>query len=145
MHERCRVSLKFFRTLAFVTEHPVQSNKFCLKFIVGCWYFSDIIKLLNSNEGKILFRIPHCFCGINIKAGVQKLSDVSDDPDLLERITTRDHIWVYGEGIETKAQSSQWKFSEETKLAMHKKCFYVYPHLTNHWSTPSDHLWIKKR
>ena len=40
---------------------------------------------------------------------------MDDDPDLLKKITTGDESWVYVYDIETKAQSSQWKRSEEPK------------------------------
>ena len=43
------------------------------------------------------------------------LADVADDPDLLKRVITGDETWVYSYDIETKAESSQWKFSEEPR------------------------------
>lgn len=45
----------------------------------------------------------------------QMLSDIADNPDLLKRVITGDETWVYGYDVETKAQSSQWKFSEEQR------------------------------
>ena len=43
------------------------------------------------------------------------LNDVNDDPDLLKRVITGDETWVYGYDVETKAQSSQWKQSDEPR------------------------------
>ena len=40
----------------------------------------------------------------------------NDDPDLLKKAITGDESWVYSYGIETKAQSSQCKRSEEPRL-----------------------------
>ena len=34
----------------------------------------------------------------------------NDDPDLLKKVITSDESCIYGYDIETKAQSSQWKF-----------------------------------
>ncbi|GAB1860480.1 Histone-lysine n-methyltransferase setmar-like protein [Camponotus japonicus] len=45
----------------------------------------------------------------------EMLNDVNDDPDLLKRVITGDETWVYGYDVETKAQSSQWKQSDEPR------------------------------
>ena len=44
------------------------------------------------------------------------LTTLNDDQDLLKKIITCDESWVYGYDIETKAQSSQQKYPEETRL-----------------------------
>ena len=38
-----------------------------------------------------------------------------DDPDLLKKVITGDESWMYGNGFESKAQSSQWKRPEEPR------------------------------
>ncbi|KAK9870030.1 hypothetical protein WA026_006125 [Henosepilachna vigintioctopunctata] len=43
------------------------------------------------------------------------LNDVNDYPDLLTKIITGDETWIYCYDIETKAQSSQRKLSEEPR------------------------------
>ncbi|XP_025262232.1 protein GVQW3-like [Camponotus floridanus] len=43
------------------------------------------------------------------------LNAVNDDPDLFKRVITGDESWVYGYDVEIKAQSSQWKRSEEPR------------------------------
>jgi len=45
----------------------------------------------------------------------EMLNDVNDDPDLLKKVITGDETWVYGYDVETKAQSSQWKQSDEPR------------------------------
>ena len=40
------------------------------------------------------------------------LTTFNNDLDLLKKIITGDISWVYGYGIETRAQSSQWKHPE---------------------------------
>ena len=39
----------------------------------------------------------------------EMLTTFKDDPDSLTKVITSDVSWVYGYGIEPKAQSSQWK------------------------------------
>ena len=43
------------------------------------------------------------------------LDSVRDDPNLLKRVITGDESWVYGNDVETKAQSSQWKLPHEPR------------------------------
>ena len=43
------------------------------------------------------------------------LTTFNDNPDLLKKIIDGDKWWVNGNGIETKAQSSQWKRPEEPR------------------------------
>ena len=45
----------------------------------------------------------------------EMLNDVNDDPDLLKKVITGDESWVYGYDVETKAQSSQWKYTESPR------------------------------
>ncbi|UYV76619.1 hypothetical protein LAZ67_14001482 [Cordylochernes scorpioides] len=45
----------------------------------------------------------------------EMLDSVRDDPNLLQRVITRDEAWVYGYDVETKAQSSQWKLPHEPR------------------------------
>lgn len=45
----------------------------------------------------------------------QMLVDVADNPDLFKRVITGDETWIYGYDVQMKAQSSQWKFSEESR------------------------------
>ena len=45
----------------------------------------------------------------------------SNNPDLLQKVITGDESWVYSYGIETKAQSSQWKRPEEPRPKKHVK------------------------
>ncbi|UYV67987.1 hypothetical protein LAZ67_5002717, partial [Cordylochernes scorpioides] len=45
----------------------------------------------------------------------EMLDSVRDDPNLLQRVITGDEAWVYGYGVETKAQSSQWKLLHEPR------------------------------
>ena len=45
----------------------------------------------------------------------EMLNDVNDDPDLLKMVITGDESWVYGYDVETKAQSSQWKYTESPR------------------------------
>ena len=51
----------------------------------------------------------------------ESLTTFDDDPHLLKEIITGDESWVYSYGIETKAQSSQWKRPEEPILKKHFK------------------------
>ena len=39
-----------------------------------------------------------------------------DDLDLLKKVITGNESWVYGYDFKTKAQSSQWKHTEEPKI-----------------------------
>ena len=39
--------------------------------------------------------------------GQEMLTTLNDDPDLLKKVITGDELWVYGNDIETKTQSSQ--------------------------------------
>ena len=43
------------------------------------------------------------------------LTTFTEDLDLLKKFITGDESWVYGYDIEIKAQSSQWKHSEEPR------------------------------
>ena len=43
------------------------------------------------------------------------LTTFNDDSDLLKKVITGNESWVYAFGIETKAQSSEWKRPEEPK------------------------------
>ena len=43
------------------------------------------------------------------------LTTFNDNPDLLKKIITGDESWINGYGIETKAQSSQWKRPAEPR------------------------------
>ncbi|KAA1414566.1 hypothetical protein F0U47_20875, partial [Nocardioides antri] len=43
------------------------------------------------------------------------LNIVNDDPDFLKKVITGDESWVYGYDIETKAQSSQWRRTDELR------------------------------
>ncbi|UYV62214.1 hypothetical protein LAZ67_1008240 [Cordylochernes scorpioides] len=45
----------------------------------------------------------------------EMLDSVRDDPNLLQRVITRDEAWVYGYDVKTKAQSSQWKLPHEPR------------------------------
>ncbi|UYV62181.1 hypothetical protein LAZ67_1008131 [Cordylochernes scorpioides] len=45
----------------------------------------------------------------------EMLDSVRDDPNLLQRVITGDEAWVYGNDVETKAQSSQWKLPHEPR------------------------------
>ena len=45
----------------------------------------------------------------------EMLNDVNDDPDLLKRVITGDESWVYGYDVESKAQFSQWKYTESPR------------------------------
>ncbi|UYV74174.1 hypothetical protein LAZ67_11002320, partial [Cordylochernes scorpioides] len=45
----------------------------------------------------------------------EMLDSVRGDPNLLQRVITGDEAWVYGYGVETKAQSSQWKLPHEPR------------------------------
>ena len=45
----------------------------------------------------------------------QKQCRMDIDIDFLKKVITVDEAWVYGYGIETKAQSSQWKRPEEPR------------------------------
>ena len=45
----------------------------------------------------------------------EMLNDVNDDLDLLTKVVTGDESWVYGNNVETKAQSSQWKHTESPR------------------------------
>ena len=45
----------------------------------------------------------------------EKLNDVNDDPDLLQRVITGDESWVYGYDVGAKTQSSQWKHTESPR------------------------------
>lgn len=74
----------------------------------------------------------------------QMLADVADDPDLLKRVITGDETWIYGYDVETKAQSSQWKFSEEPrpkKARLNVKVlltvFFDYNGIVHHEFLPS--------
>ena len=50
------------------------------------------------------------------------LTTFNDDSDLLRKVITGDELCVYGYDIETKAQSSQWKRSEEPRPLSSVKC-----------------------
>ncbi|XP_018360609.1 PREDICTED: putative uncharacterized protein FLJ37770 [Trachymyrmex cornetzi] len=50
-----------------------------------------------------------------VELAKQMLADIANDPELLQRVITGDETWVYGYDVETKAQSSQWKCSEEPR------------------------------
>ena len=43
------------------------------------------------------------------------LNDVNNNSNLLRRAIIGDEIWEYGYDVDTKAQSSQWKRSEEPR------------------------------
>jgi len=43
------------------------------------------------------------------------LAPVNSDYTFLKRIITGDETWVYGYGMETKKQSSQWIFPGEPR------------------------------
>ena len=45
----------------------------------------------------------------------EMLITFNDDPNLLKKAVTRDDSWVYGNNIETKALSFQWKRWEEPR------------------------------
>ena len=45
----------------------------------------------------------------------EMLNDVNDDPDFLKRVITGNESWVYGSDVETKAQSSQWKYTKSPR------------------------------
>lgn len=40
------------------------------------------------------------------------LNEINDDSNLLQSVITSDESWVYGYGIQTKAQSFQWRVEE---------------------------------
>ena len=46
----------------------------------------------------------------------EMLTTSNDGPDLLKEVITGDESWVYCYDVETKAQLSQWKRSEEPRL-----------------------------
>ena len=43
------------------------------------------------------------------------LKKFNDDPDMLKKIITGDESWLYGYGIESKVQSSQWRHPEQKR------------------------------
>ena len=45
----------------------------------------------------------------------EKLTTFDDEPNFLKKVITGDESWVYGYKIETKAQSSHWKCTEEPR------------------------------
>ena len=45
----------------------------------------------------------------------EMLTAFNNDPDLLKKVITGDKSWVQEYDIETKAQSSQWKYPEEPR------------------------------
>ena len=45
----------------------------------------------------------------------EMLMTLNGDSDLLKKVITGNEAWIYGYGIETKAQSSQWERSEEPR------------------------------
>ena len=45
----------------------------------------------------------------------EMLTKFNDNPDLLKEVISGDESWTYGYDIKTKAQSSQWKRSEELR------------------------------
>ena len=45
----------------------------------------------------------------------EMLNDVNDDSDLLKRVMTGDESWVYDYDVETKAQLSQWKYTQSPR------------------------------
>lgn len=49
----------------------------------------------------------------------QLLIDAKNDLDLLKKVVTGDGTWVYGQDVETKAQSAQWKRGEEPRSKKH--------------------------
>ena len=49
---------------------------------------------------------------------LEMFTTFKDDPVLLKKVITGDESWVYGYGIETKAQSSQCKQPEEPSSEM---------------------------
>jgi ribosomal protein S13 len=51
----------------------------------------------------------------------QNLQAVAEDPELLQRVITGDESWIYGYDIETKTQSSQWCFKEDSRPKKFKR------------------------
>ena len=58
---------------------------------------------------------------LRINIAYEMLTTFNDDPVLLKMVITSDEPWMYGYDIETKAQSSQWKRSEEPNRNKHVK------------------------
>ena len=46
----------------------------------------------------------------------EMLTMFNDDPDFLKKIVTGDESWMYGYGIKSEDQPSQYKRAEETTL-----------------------------
>ena len=55
-------------------------------------------KLLNFEQNQRRMDIAH-----------EMLTTFNEDPDLLKKVITGYELWVYGYGIETTGQLSQWK------------------------------------
>ncbi|UYV72969.1 AGL [Cordylochernes scorpioides] len=71
---------------------------------LGMRQVAAIPKLLNCDQKQHRMNIAN-----------EMLDSVRDDPNLLQRVITGDEAWVYGNDVETKAQSSQWKLPHEPR------------------------------
>ena len=80
--------------------HAIFSNILGLKHVAAKF----VSKLLNFDQRTRCMTIAQ-----------EMLDDVNDDPDLLKRVIIGDESWVYGNDVETKAQSSQWKHTESSR------------------------------
>ena len=80
--------------------HAIFSNNLGMRRVAAKF----VPKLLNFDQKNRRMNIAQ-----------ELLNDVNDDPDLLKRVITGDESWVYGYDVETKAQSSQWKFKGEPR------------------------------
>lgn len=56
----------------------------------------------------------------------EMLTEVTDDPDWLKRVTIGEETYINSSDITTKAQLSQWKFSEEQRLKKHVKSSEIW-------------------
>ena len=98
----------------------------------GCWWRWHIILFMTSNfylcfrhETRIseeCFKIAKFFKKTTWHGHHEMLTTFNDDLDLLRKVITGDELCVYGYDIETKAQSSQWKRSEEPRPLSSVKC-----------------------
>ena len=55
------------------------------------------------------------FLGKDNVARASVRTTFNDDPELFKNVMTGDESWVYGYGIQTKAQPFQWKRPEEPR------------------------------
>ena len=83
-------------SISIGSYHEIFSNVLGMKRVAAKF----VPKLLNFEQKQRRMEVAQ-----------KSLNKVNEDAELLKSIITGDETWVYGNDVETKSQSSQWRHS----------------------------------